>query len=362
MRAICALPACILLLSCSPYVYSDQTGKFSTSIGTAATAYRQGQEDDAAEQRTTMIAALLNHGRPRLELSPDCADDSKVCTIIMMSDDEQRQDVIANGTIAPAPPEPQEKDACDTVGAPAFPNPQEPNKGLGDPERTTAEIKSDQIFTVVQHYAAGLNAVTQSRDREEFNAAKATLAASVGTMVSTAGTAFGGIGAAAGPVAAASTNITLWLVGTDLDHQRYETLRRETIAACRPIKVLAGVIEFIIETQRGNRLDTLNRELREHFRTLDRIRTQSTDQAYTAEITATYATLDRYEAVRKIDPFALESAIDTAHDTLVLAIYENDGQVAAVTAALDTLSDSVTSLRAATETTSSSGTSATTTD
>jgi hypothetical protein len=141
-------------------------------------------------------------------------------------------------------------------------------------------------------------------------------------------------------------------------------LRQQTIKACRSIKVLAGAIEFIVETQRGNRLDTLNKELREHFRTLDRIRSRSgsSDQVYMAEITATYATLDQYEAVRKVDPFALESAIDKAHDTLVLAIYNNDGQLTAVTTALEELGDSVSKLRDATKTTSASGTSTTKTN
>lgn len=51
--------------------------------------------------------------------------------------------------------------------------------------------------------------------------------------------------------------MALWLVGQELDYERFRQLRATTEAACEPMHSLAAALEFILEEQRGDELDQL---------------------------------------------------------------------------------------------------------
>ena len=59
-----------------------------------------------------------------------------------------------------------------------------------------------------------------------------------------------------------------------------------------------------------------------------------TDQNYGADIDDAVAAADAFQTVRGIDPQATAQALSDAHDKLVIAVRNNDGQFAVLVASL----------------------------
>jgi hypothetical protein len=187
----------------------------------------------------------------------------------------------------------------------------------------------------LDNYTAALAAITKAQDRTDFDNAAAEVSAAVGAL---AQSATGPYGAAAAPVARASTNAVLWLVGQDLDYRRLHELQNATGVACEPMHVLADALGVVLEEQRDARLRGLFVLLVRKTQALNRIRAtpRVTDQAYGAAIDDAEAAADALQTVRAADPHATARALRDAHDQLVVAVRNNDGEFATLVASLQT--------------------------
>jgi hypothetical protein len=187
----------------------------------------------------------------------------------------------------------------------------------------------------LDNYTAALAAITKAQDRADFDNAAAEVSAAVGTLAQSVPSPYG---AAAAPVAKASTNAVLWLVGQDLDYRRLHELQNATRVACEPMHVLADALGVVLEEQRDARLRGLFVLLVRKAQALNMARAtpRVTDQAYGAAIDDAEAAADAFEAVRITDPHATARALRDAHDNLVVAVRNNDGEFAALVASLQT--------------------------
>jgi hypothetical protein len=220
------------------------------------------------------------------------------------------------------------------------------------------------LLKALDNYTAALAAITKAADRADFDNAAAELSTSVGGLTQSAAAASGVATAAApvvGSIAKASSNAVLWLVGQGLDYQRLEELRTATGAACEPIHVLAAALGVLLEEQRGNRLDGLFTLLVLRIQALNAAQATPhiADSAYGALIDKAQAAADAFETVRASNPQATAQALRTAHDALVVAVRNNDGQFAALVASLQTFAETVNGLTAAATATPSPATNTT---
>src|SRR5262249_52327611 len=106
-------------------------------------------------------------------------------------------------------------------------------------ENTRTEVIAK--ITVLTNYTKALAAVTNAADRTAFDGAVSQLSTAVDGFAKYAP----GIGAAA----PAAINVLGWLVGTALDEQRFETLKRAVNTVNRPLpngrKPLVVVADFV---------------------------------------------------------------------------------------------------------------------
>jgi hypothetical protein len=72
-----------------------------------------------------------------------------------------------------------------------------------------------------------------------------------------------------------------------------------------------------------------------------------TDAVYAAAIDDVQATVDAYETVRATDPRGAAQALSNAHDALVLAVRNNDGQIDALINATQVFAQSADAMAAA---------------
>lgn len=94
----------------------------------------------------------------------------------------------------------------------------------------------------------------------------------------------------------------------------------------------------MLEEQRDARLRGLFVLLVRKTAALNRIRAtpRVTDQVYGAAIDDAEAAADAFETVRATDPHATALALRNAHDNLVVAVRNNNGEFAALVASLQT--------------------------
>jgi hypothetical protein len=102
--------------------------------------------------------------------------------------------------------------------------------------------------------------------------------------------------------------------------------------------VLADALGVVLEEQRDARLRGLFVLLVRETQALNRARAtpRVADQAYGAAIDDAEAAADAFQTVRATDPHATARALRDAHDKLVVAVRNNDGEFAALVAGLRT--------------------------
>jgi hypothetical protein len=102
--------------------------------------------------------------------------------------------------------------------------------------------------------------------------------------------------------------------------------------------VIADALEVVLGEQRDARLRGLFVLLVRKTQALNTARAtpRVTDQAYGAAIDDAEAAADAFQAVRATDPHATAQALRDAHDKLVVAVRNNDGEFAALVASLQT--------------------------
>ena len=326
-----------VLVSCSPYVFSDDVQTLSKGVASIETSYRDTSKAVVAEEHL-YNRIMWSRDRTALKAGPGCsinASGSAGCDLVPA---DTPPAPIVDG---PKPLPPPQKDVCEATANPAAPPKPVDAKTLTPLERAA-------VLKVIDDYAAGLAALTQAEDRTAFDSASAKVAAAVGDLVQTAG---GAEGAAAGPLAKASTNLVLWVVGEELDYRRYKELQLATRTACEPIHTLADALGVILEEQHNAYLSAARSVLILKIQAVNRLRGQRgvTDQAYGVAIDEAYAAADAFQTVRLIDPWATAQALRKAHDDLVVAVRNDTGELPAVVASIQAFAQRANDLTAATK-------------
>jgi hypothetical protein len=262
--------------------------------------------------------------------------------------------------------------ACELVGAPADPiptaapktappakstdvcetsstaNPVNAPSATTPVNATSAEQKpltTADLLKALDNYTAALAAVTKAQDRADFDTAAGKLSAAVGGLAQAAGP----YGAAAAPIAKASINVALWVVGEALDNQRLEELRIATHAACEPVHVVTAALGLLLDNDRQHLLgldDEWVKDMIKEYKT-DRTNRHVSDQTLGTDIDNAQAAVTALEAVRVSNPTATMQALSDAHDALVVAVRNNDGQFGALVTNLQTLAQDAQALAAA---------------
>jgi hypothetical protein len=312
MTLAAALSACS-----SPYPYTDQVQTFSKG----ATALESADKEIA----TATVAAqhLLNRlewsaARVALKLTPGCdinAAESEICEPIPV-------DVV----VVPAPnrtkppPAPPVPDVCATT--PASPGTNAPARKL------PASVDRAAMLKAIDHYAVGLAALTNAKDRADFDNASAKLAGALGDLAKSAGPE----GAASAPVVKASASLLLWIIGEELDYRRFEQLQIATAAACEPIHVVADALGVGSEQINARDLAILRLTLAFRLRRVNQSRASRavSDQEIATAIDDLYEAADAFQTLRRIDPWATAQAMRKAHDDLVVAVRSGTVDLAVV--------------------------------
>lgn len=319
--------ACGAQSACSPYVFSGNVQTFSTKMTLIDASYQDNAQKIIAERHLANRTQWV-HDRSVLLTGPGCdfdAANSLPCDLMAKG-----APVRTVRTAAKSEPTAPPADVCETIT-------DLPPAQTTVPDQHPPPLQRTDLLRALDNYTAALAAITKAQDRADFDNAAAAVSAAVGALAQSAP---GPYGAAAAPVAKASTNAILWLVGQDLDYRRLHELQNATGIACEPMHVLADALGAVLEEQRDARLRGLFVLLVQKTRALNLARTtpRVTDQAYGAAIDDAEAAADAFQAVRATDPHATARALRDAHDQLVVAVRNNNGEFAALVASLQTFS------------------------
>ncbi|MCA0301900.1 MAG: hypothetical protein LCH95_05790 [Proteobacteria bacterium] len=309
--AVAALMAATLV-SCSPYNYSKSINDFSNGVsgltGAVEGGHQASQEDAVAigrrklvyNQQQVTFSASCNNGGVSKPGEPPCV-------------------VMAVGG------------ASDTRNTPA-PGP-----------------RTVRVSKALAGYAQGLKAISNASDRTEFDAEVAKLKKSLEALAALVpGLGVGGAAAIGGGI-----NLLGWLVGTGLDLQRYETLRKTVTLVNspvgandqRPLDTLGGAMLIELLQMQTDRRNVLFAEAAEIRRGLGPGLGEPTYRARLADLEDVLAKL---EAVRKSDPTAAVEGMVAAHDALAKALNDPGNQAEAVAKAVGEFGDRVNAVVAAT--------------
>jgi len=183
MRGIIALVAATwTLCGCSPYLYQNEVGSFSSSVVAVSNGVTQGLDNLDQDQAAADLAQVVG-ARAGVNLSPGCGNESPndLCRLLVP------------------------KTASDRSAAQKF-------------GPYNSQVLN--VLTALTAYADGLAAITNAQDRKDYDAAASQLASSVGAL----GTALGGAdprAAAAGPALSAVVTLATWTIGAGLDAARH---------------------------------------------------------------------------------------------------------------------------------------------
>jgi hypothetical protein len=309
-------------------------------------SYKDSEQKIVAEQHLSDRIEWIRD-KPMLAAGPGCktdANNSVPCNIIIKEAREKKTAEATFTTVAtPTDPVGSAKDVCEPIAGAAAPSP------------STDSLKAlspTELIRRLDDYIAALAALTNAKDRADFDNAAAKVSATVGGLAQSAPPPY----SAAAPVAKASSNAALWLVGQDLDHRRLEELQSATQTACEPIHVLAEALGVVLTGQRKIRVRGLRHllGLKIEMVNLAGRKQHVTDQTYGAAIDDAQAAADAFQTVRATDPLATAQALSDAHDALMVAVRNNDGQFAALVARLQIFAQRANDLTAAAAVTASS--------
>jgi hypothetical protein len=334
-----------VLAACSPYAFSDDVQTLSTKMSSIDTSYQSTSQNITTERRLyTTLGWSLMFPRPLLMPSPGCALDapgSETCELVLKTAAGKSANPMQQPVTAPraAPQANPGEQACDT--ATGNPGPAVTAAAATTPLQP-ADLPPAALLKALDKYTAALAAVTKAQDRTDFDNAATKLDTAVGTLATAASPA-------AGPIAKASLNVIFWLVGQGLDYQRLEELRIGTSAACEPIHTLSQSLAGVLTGQRHMRLQGLQNIL---SRKIDIANAAGVlpsvgDQAYVSAIEDAQAAADAFQAVRVTDPAAAAQALSDAHDALVIAVRNNNGELKALIASLETFAQQADALATA---------------
>jgi hypothetical protein len=331
--------ACNALWSCSPYVYSSDVAKLSAETSSIDASYRQTAGAIASQQYQNSRYQWIQ-GRIAIAAGPGCSlqnTGSVACQLVTGSSASvvplTDQTKTASTTRSP--------DVC-TRADTATPV----NATSSEKKYPTAPLEIADLLKALDNYTVALAAVTKAQDRTDFDTAAGKLSAAVGALAQSGGP----YGAAAAPVAKASVNIALWLVGQALDYQRLEVLRNSASAACQPIHIVTDALGVTLDIQRRKLLqldsDWLKIDVLRKYN-IDRTNPHVNADALGTDIDNAQAAVVKFEAVRVANPTATMRALSDAHDALVVAVRNNDGEFGTLVTNLQTLAMQAQALAAA---------------
>jgi hypothetical protein len=208
MRALRSIPVLALLAvtsACSPYDYSKAASALDTGAKALDDSVISGRQQMAGDVVATYRRSLIANRSP-VTIARSCDEPLRVRLEVPREDDPPEKE-----DKAVAPPAPRQP--CDVY--------LEKDRGrpFDDPFPVPPALAS--AMKELTEYTGALVAVTNSKDRADYDAAVTSLATAAGKIISTAG----GAGAVAGPAVTAGVNRLGWMVGTALDIQRYEPLK-----------------------------------------------------------------------------------------------------------------------------------------
>jgi hypothetical protein len=335
-----------LLAACSPYSYSKEIAAISTNVNKLSDAYTASFDaitaDRAAELQAEAISRRSRKKPTEIKIGGPCEDEG----------------VPKDGDAAPC--------ALYIQGQP-------------EPQWTAAERQRKPALEALQalkDYAEALAAVTNAQDRAAYDAAVGRLSGAVGTILSPLDAAAPGSSA----VVSAGINVFGWLVGTALDEQRYDTLKKTVALVGRPLKeersdeqkkadakahlachkpdpvadkayprsairivtdALCNGLQAMASTQRDSltkKVDVL----------LDGLNTGKwSDNAYAKALADAQATLAAQDALRRANPGSAANGLADAHDKLVKAIDDPKANYTSFMKAVGEFADKVSALEAA---------------
>jgi hypothetical protein len=318
------MAACNVLWSCSPYIYSPDVQTLSTQVSSIRTSDQQN-ESAITNQQYQNSRFLWIRDKTTLARGPGCGLDytGPVPCGLVAAPPASPPTKASNDPSSGRP-----KDVCETSDASG------PVNSAAPPTKAN-QLTTADLLKALDNYTAALAAVTKAQDRADFNTAAGKVSAAVGGLAQAAGP----YGAAAAPIAKASVNIALWFVGEALDYQRLEELRIATSAACEPIHVVTDALGLLLENQRGTRLGGLDEWLNDMLQAANKAQRARgvSDQIVGTAIDNAQAAAAAFEAVRVSNPRATLQALSDAHDALVVAVRDNNGEFSALVTNLQTL-------------------------
>jgi len=313
------------LVACSPYVFSDEVGKFSAKIGETSAGYKDIGARIVEEQRLLNRTKWIN-ARPELTVTEGCergAPDGVICDLAMVRSAGQPGRVVASTPTSPATQPVADTSTPDVCGERTIPPSPAGSRDEGGVKRADP-LKSLAL------YASALAAVTRAQDRADFDSAASKVIASVDGLVQSVAVANPTTAVLApgiGDVTKAAGNLFFWLVGQSLDYQRLQQLREATSKACWPVRDLADAAGDLLRWQQKSRLGVLEDLLTQRMFAVDRAR-NAPAATYGAAIDTAFVSVDAFRAVRAVRPTEIAAAMREAHDDLVAAVKRNDGQFA----------------------------------
>lgn len=329
-----------LLMGCSPYPYTGAVKKFSGGVATVGDALVTN-EASLVEVRTAAGRYRRRDmpSRPRMAWSAGCLEPASSGQRCEQVERGARPDAAASQTVTLQTP----------VAAPpagSYECPVIPGTG----ERPRAADKEEVVVTAamiastLKEYADALAAVTNAADRAALDAAVGDLSKSAGTLASTVGMAGGPAASAAiGAVVSASVSLVGWIVGQAEDARRLDALDAALRATCRPIQTLGAAAETLIATRR--------REIADYrLRSITVIQAGMGPGTSRGEYAARDTEVDALLAagVRPPDPNDQPgTALRKAHDALVKAVTNREGQTMALIEAVGSFAEAAQKLKSA---------------
>ena len=338
MKDIVGVFAAALLLplaGCSPYSFSKETSAMSDGVGKLSDAYTgsfSAIAADRAAQTQAQAASMRAMGqKPQIGLAGTCTtepakDADRPCVIYV--------------------------------------------KGAGEPHWTHAELENKpakNALKVLKDYADALAAVTNAKDRSDYDAAVGQLSGAVGTVLSPV---------APGPsvVVSAGINIFGWLVGTALDEQRFDTLRKAVTAvgmplppadesasprsrnvcydpipgtkqaARAPMRLVTDTLCWGVETLASQQREILQQQAMALLNGINDGTWSNSEYAKAlSDAQAAFAALD---TLRRAHPGAAANALADAHDKLVKAVQDPNKSYPALMKAVGDFADKVSTAEA----------------
>ena len=200
-----------------------------------------------------------------------------------------------------------------------------------------------EIFAVLGEYGASLKAISDAADRAAFDKAADQLADTAGALAGTLGAFAGGAGAAIGPVVKGAVKLAAFGVAQGLERRRYQALKSALIQTCIPVRTLATAAGLLMQSHRGDRL-AWNRSTMFYARQQVNRGSPNRGAALEAgqQAAASMNTLT-------VDPRIAVQQFIVAHDKLVLAVANGEGQDDAVLESVTEFVKRVDELRRATQ-------------